>query len=217
MKSLKKMNLIESNIMDSLAKINNVKNKIISIKQHLLYNSTKLLLFKNKVKNLQKMQLLLRDYVLYWAGMFKAIKELKKEDNIGLISDILHHISFGIKKFFTNRQLREIFFLDNKIKKMNYNKYNNLSNGYVESGDNQIKSFKIIDIFYSKCDKKLNKINSSFMKNFSNLFRQRKINYLNFFYYQLSVNKGEVNNFIKVNNNFTALFKFNIKKIDLYY
>lgn len=201
MKSLKKMNLIESNITSSLCRIGTVKNKITSIKQHLLFNSAKLLLYKNKLKNLQKMQLILKDYIQYWAGLFKSIKELKKDENIGLIYDILHHMSFGIKSFFNNQELKELFGMANFFK---YSKQENKSivnavklngNGKIEG---QNKSFKIIDIFYLKCEKKLNKINLNFNKNFANLFKQHRVNYMNFFYYQLSVGKGEIANFAKV-------------------
>ena len=196
------MNLIETNIICSLSKITNVKTKTLSIKQHLLFNSAKLLLYKNKLKNLQKMQLLLKDYILYWFSLFKSIKELKKDDNIGLIYDILQHISFGIKSFFNDVKLKEIFSMTNFFK---YNKSENKAvvnnikmNGNGSRIDGQNKSFKIIDILYSKCDKKLNKINLNFSKNFSNLFKQKKQNYLNFFYYQLSLSKGDITNFTKV-------------------
>lgn len=198
------MNLIESNISSSLSQIGTVKTKINSIKQHLLFNSAKLLLYKSKLKNLQKMKLILKDYIQYWAGLFKSVKELKKDENLGLIYDILHHISFGIKSFFKNQKLKEIFSMTNFFK---YNKQENKSvvnavklngNGKFEG---QNKSFKIIDIFYLKCEKKLNKITLNFNKNFANLFKERKANYLNFFYYQLSVGKGDIANFAKVNYN----------------
>lgn len=195
------MNLIESNITTSLCKIGNVKNKILCIKQHLLFNSAKLLLYKNKIKNLQKMQLLLKDYVLYWANLFKSVKELKKDQNIGLIYDILNHISSGIRSFFNDTKLKEILGMSSFMKHNNIeNKcaINNLKINGNSKIEGQNKSFKIIDIFYYKCEKKLNKININFNKNFSNLFKQRKTNYLNFFYYQLSVSLGEIANFTKV-------------------
>lgn len=201
MKSLKKMNLIESNITTSLCQIGTVKHKITSIKQHLLFNSAKLLLYKNKLKNLQKMQLILKDYIQYWAGLFKSIKELKKDENIGLIYNVLHNISLGIKSFFNNKELKDIFSMTNFFK---YSKYDNktiVNNAKLNGNwkaEGQIKSFKIIDIFYLKCEKKLNKINLNFNKNFANLFKQKKQNYLNFFYYQISLGQGEIGNFAKV-------------------
>jgi len=194
------MNLIESNISTSLCEIGKVKNKILCIKQHLLFNSAKLLLYKNKMKNLQKMQLILKDYILYWDHLFKSVKELKKDNNIGLIYDILNHISYGIKNFFNDGRLKKIFGMTNFIKNESENK--NPTNNFKINGNGKIegqnKSFKIIDIFYYKCEKKLNKININFNKNFSSLFKQRKSNYLNFFYYQLSINHGEIANFAKV-------------------
>ena len=201
MKSLKKMNLIETNITTSLSKIGTVKHKISSIKQHLLFNSAKLLLFKNKLKNLQKMQLILKDYIQYWAELFKSIKELKKDENIGLIHNILHHISLGIKSFFNNQEFKEVFSMSNFFE---YSKQDNKTvvNAVKLNGNRNVegqnKSFKIIDFFYLKCEKKLNKINFNFNKNFANLFKKRKLNYMNFFYYQLSVGQGEIANFAKV-------------------
>ena len=203
------MNLIESNISSSLCQIGTVKHKITSIKQHLLLNSAKLLMYKNKLKNLQKMQLILKDYIQYWAGLFKSIKELKKDENIGLIYDILSHISFGIKSFFNNQELKEIFSMSNFFKyikqgnKTIVNGVNLNVNGKIEG---QNKSFKIIDIFYLKCQKKLNMINLNFNKNFTNLFKQLKANYLNFFYYQLSVGQGEIANFAKVYYYYSIIF-----------
>ena len=134
-KSLRKMNLIESNIIFSLNKITNVKNKILSVKNHLLINSGNLLLFKHKLENLQKMQLIIKDHIFYWFNLFKNIKELKKEENIGFIYDILHHINNGILHFNKNEKLKKIFF-QNKTQN-NINKNNN--------------SFKIIDILQKKC------------------------------------------------------------------
>jgi len=203
------MNLIESNISSSLSQIETVKTKISSIKQHLLFNSAKLLLYKNKLKNLQKMQLILKDYIHYWAGLFKSIKELKRDENIGLIYGILNHISFEVKSFFNNQELKEVFsmtlfYKNDKSKQDTKTNVNNAAlmkqlncNGKIEG---QNKSFKIIDIFYFKCEKKLNKINLNFTKNFANLFKQLKANYLNFFFYQLIVGKGDITNFAKVNN-----------------
>ncbi len=128
-----------------------------------------------------------------------------------MVYDILQHINFGIKSFFNDEKIKEIFGMINFSKYSNNQNNNAVNTSKISCNGNfqgQNKSFKIIDIFYYKWEKKLNKISLNFNKNFSNLFKQKKTNYLNFFYYQLSVNKGEIANFLKVNIiNFYYIFK----------
>jgi len=183
------MNLIETNLLTSLTKIKKIKGKTYLIKKNLMENSGKLLLFKIKIKNLQKMQILLKDYIFYWSELLKNLKNLKKEENLGLRFEILLHINKGIKNFFGNKDIKECFFNTN-------------------NNNNNTKTIKLIDILYERCQKKLKKIGSNFEKNFSNIFRQRKLNYLNFFYYQLTLNKGDPDIFL---NLFIENFKKNIK------
>ena len=82
MKSLKKMNLIETNLLTSLTKIKKIKEKTYLIKKNLMENSGKLLLFKIKIKNLQKMQILLKDYIFYWSELLKNLKNMIINDYI---------------------------------------------------------------------------------------------------------------------------------------
>ncbi len=209
MKSLKKMNLIDMNLTTSLRKIKKMKEKTCMIKKDFLENSAKLLLFKIKIKNLQKIQILLKDYIFYWSEMLKNIKNLKKEQNIGLRFEILVHINKGIKNFFGNKEIKDCFFNTNINKNKKKENTNNNNNININNNNNN-KTIKLIDILYEKCQKKLNKIKDHFEKNFSNIFKpkEKKLNYLNFFYYQLILNKGDSDIFLKL---FIENFKKNIK------
>jgi len=178
------------------------------VKKNFLENSTKLLLFKIKIKNLQKIQILLKDYIFYWSEMLKNLKNLKKEQNIGLRFEILVHINKGIKNFFGNKEIKDCFFNTNTNFNKNKNKENIIYTN--NANNNYTKTIKLIDILYEKCQKKLNKIKDHFNKNFSNIFKpkEKKLNYLNFFYYQLILNNGDIEIFLKL---FIDNFKKNIK------
>lgn len=210
MKSLKKMNLIENNVNSSLHKIGNLKNKISAIKKYLIINSARLYLNKNKLKNLQHMQIILKEYIIYWDGLFKNIKELKKDENIGLIYDILKHIIIGIKKFLDENKLINNFFINSSndyAKEEKEMKSKSIKTNHNGNYGGNYKSLKIIDIIYNKCEKKINKITINFNKNFSNLFNQKKETYLCLFFYQLYVNLGDITNYTKVNFIFKSIKK----------
>ena len=124
MNSLKKLNTLEKNLVICFHKVSQNKTKMKEIKFHILQSTSKLLLYKQKLKNLFNIYEILQERLSKYLLLFRNSKKLKAIGNYSMFYKNMIEIQSDIQIASVKNNLRSLIINDILLMKSKV-KFNN--------------------------------------------------------------------------------------------